>query len=345
MSKHSQPSGRHGDNQKRRAAPRREQSGTHTALVIGWAFLGLMILLAVAAIIALLPRREKPAAPAAPQATTAPGPGGSAFVNPETTAPPLSTQDGQGGRSVVISDILCDYAEPEEVVVGTLQSVDLTALAESVIQNVRSAGWGEVEYTVTENGSLLLHAASLPQLSAADYEKQTDFLASSQPENLARTFLDNSGLIGLLRQYGLNLSSAAENNGGEITFRGTGDAPQAECSVRFTFLFTGAFNQAVVRAVYLSDAVTVRDIVPLKRAVAHAVTWDAGEEAVTAVTGVELRHVRGIPFYVLTCSDGTVAYALAVTEDALGQVPGAEAVYRELLSGGIQDNIAIPGAA
>jgi hypothetical protein len=99
--------------------------------------------------------------------------------------------------------------------------------------------------------------------------------------------------------------------------------------VRFTFLFTGAFNQAVVRAVYLADAVPVRDLVPLAKAVTRAVTWDGGGEAVTAVTGVELRSIRGVPFYVLSCADGTVAYALAVTEDSCrpprrgGGLPGA----------------------
>lgn len=84
-----------------------------------------------------------------------------------------------------------------------------------------------------------------PALTPDNYDKQEAFLASSQPENAARTFLEHSGLIGLLRNYGLELGTAAENDNGVITFRGTGSTAQSECSVRFSFLYTGDFNQAV----------------------------------------------------------------------------------------------------
>ena len=181
-------------------------------------------------------------------------------------------------------------------------------------------------------------------LSAADYDRQTAFLAGSLPENLARTFLDNSRLITLLRDYGLYMSTNAVNNAGEISFSGIGDMPGTECSARFAFLFTGAFNQAVIRATCLADTVTTDKVVKLNSAARRALTWTPGGESETRVASVELRHIRGLPFYVFECTDGTAAYALAVEEDALSAVPGTAELYNELLSEGIQDNLTVPGA-
>ena len=182
-------------------------------------------------------------------------------------------------------------------------------------------------------------------LSGDDFERQSAYLASDKPEAAARTFLENSRLAALLQPYGLHLDLTAENNGGEITFRGVGDAPQSRCSVQLTFLYTGAFSQAVIRAVYLADTVTTRDVLSLNKAMDRAVTWDAGSGEATRVTAVELRHVRGLPFYVLTCADGTVAFALAISEETLALCPGAAETYRQMLADGIQDNLVMPGAA
>ena len=323
-----------------RSKPRgRAPKNTKGMLLAGWLFLGLMLVLSVGLLVHLL--TQKPQAVPQPMPTADPGPAGSAFSGPVQA---LTTDEGRGGRAVAIKGIDCDFMPPKEVVVGRLETVDLTETAREVSRNVQAAGWGETVWSLTDNGSLLLRAKDLTPLSAADYDRQTAFLASSQPENMARTFLENSRLIPLLKNYGITLSTAAENTDGEISFHGTGDTPGAECTARFTFLFTGAFNQAVIRAVHLADAVTTDRLVSVKQAASSAVTWSAGGEASTRVTGVELRHIRGIPFYVLTCADGTVAYALAVEEEVLDAVPGAGDVYKHLLSGGIQDNIAIPGA-
>ena len=150
-------------------------------------------------------------------------------------------------------------------------------------------------------------------------------------------------MIGLLRDYGLTLSTQVENNDGEILFRGTGTLPGCECTARFTFLYTGAFDQAVIRAVYLADAVTVSDVIPLSKAASRAVTWMAGTGESVVVTDAELRHVSGLPFYALTCSDGTTAFALAVDEDALSAVPGARETYDSLMSDGIENNVSLSG--
>ena len=226
---------------------------------------------------------------------------------------------------------------------GVLKSVDLTALGETVAANVAANGWGSVTYSVSENGSLLLQNPGAPALTPDNYEKQEAFLASSRPENAARTFLEHSGLIGLLRSYGLELGTAAENDNGVITFRGTGSTAQSECSVRFSFLYTGDFNQAVVRAVYLDGAADVPALAP-KKAASNAVTWDSADEGAVSVTAVELRSVRGLPFYAFTCSDGSVAYALACDESALDAVSGAQEIYEEIMRDGLREYVEIRGA-
>jgi hypothetical protein len=297
-----------------------------------------VIFLAAAVFFRLLPERaDTPAV----VPTAAPGPAGSAFT--ARGEQELSTDDGRGGRSVSVKAVDCGFMPPEEITFGRLSTVDLSDIGKKVSDNVRAAGWGETVWSVTENGALLLRAANMTALSGADFEKQSAFLKTEKPEQISRTFLDNSGLIGLLRDYGLTLSTQVENNDGEIVFRGTGSLPGCECTARFTFLYTGAFDQAMIRAIYLADAVTVTDVVPLSKAAKQAVTWMAGTGESVVVTDAELRHVRGLPFYVLTCSDGTTAFALAVDEDALSAVPGARETYDSLMSDGIENNVALSG--
>lgn len=329
--------------EKRR--PPRRRGGTSVTLVIGWIFLGVMLILAAAAVIALLPRGERTEIPVqeAEPLPDADGPG-SAFKTDET-APPMTILDGTGGRKVEIGSFQCDFTPPETVTVSVLRSVDLASVGETVRANVAAAGWGDVAFSVTGNGELLIRAASQQVLPGADYERQEAFLASSQPENLARTFLENSGLIPLLREHGLYLTNQVENDGGMIIFRGTGDAPGTECAISFSFLYTGAFNQAILRATYLDGAVTTDRVLSLKKAGESAVTWSFAENGEVTVIDAQIRQIRGLPFYVFTGEDGTVAYALAVERAALREVPGAEAVFEEMMRSGIQENVEYPGAA
>ena len=314
---HSAPSRRR-EGAKKAAPARKAGAGHRGMLLAGWGFLAAVILLAAAVFVRLLPEREE--APAIVP-TAAPGPAGSAFT--VQAEQPLPAGDGRGG--------------------GRLSTVDLSDIGKKVSDNVRAAGWGDTVWSVTENGALLIRAANMTVLSGADFEKQSAFLKTDKPEQISRTFLDNSGLIGLLRDYGLTLSTQVENNDGEILFRGTGTLPGCECTARFTFLYTGAFDQAVIRAVYLADAVTVSDVIPLSKAASRAVTWMAGTGESVVVTDAELRHVSGLPFYALTCSDGTTAFALAVDEDALSAVPGALETYDSLMSDGIENNVSLSG--
>ena len=155
--------------------------------------------------------------------------------------------------------------------------------------------------------------------------------------------MENSRLITLLKDYGLNLSTAAENRDGEISFHGSGSVPGTECSATFVFMYTGAFNQAMIRATYLANAVSTEELIELRKAAKKAVTWTPVGDSQTRASAVELRHIRGIPFYVFTCADGSEAYALAVKEDALAAVPGAEETYRRLMTSGIQDSLTVTG--
>ena len=326
---------RGGAGKKRRALTR----GEKTALLVLWVFLGLTLLAALAALVTLLAGKGRAGA----SGPAAPGPG-SAY-SAQQTAPPIVTQEGTSGRKVDIRQIACDYGEPQELTVGGLRSVDLSEMGAALAKNAGAAGWGEIVWDVTSDGSLLLRAAQPAALTADAFERQEAFLASAQPENLARTFLDNCGLIPLLREHGLTLSTQAENNNGMITFRGSGAAAQTDCYVRFSFLYTGAFNQAVVRAVYLSGATVCTRVVPLKTAAASAVTWSSADSGPTNVTAVEIRSIRGLPFYVLTCQDGTEAYALAVEQGALAEIPGAAELYAEMMREGIVEYVETPGAA
>ena len=332
----------HRGGKKKRPSRRRRSAGI--ALVAGWIVLIVLNTLAAAAVLALLPRGSRTGSSVI-ENTPLPGSDGpgSAFRTDET-APPLTILDGTGGRKVEIGQFRCDYTPPESVTVGVLRSVDLASVGETVRANVSAAGWGDVACSVTGTGELLIRAASQTVLAGADYPRQEAFLASAQPENLARTFLENSGLIPLLREHGLQLSTAVENDGGMITFRGTGDAPGAECAVSFSFLYTGAFNQAVLRATYLDSSVTTDRVLSLKKAGESAVTWSSAENGDVTVVKAELRQIRGLPFYVFTGEDGTVSYALAVERTVLGEVSGAETVFSELMRSGIQEYVEISGA-
>ena len=340
-------SSRNRDSGRRRAAPRRGGKDA-SLLLIGWIFLGVVLILAVAAIALLLPGRaagEKTGPDPAPTALPAGSSGGSAFAA-EETAPPLTYAEGTGGRLVDVGRIRCDFTEPESITFGVLRGVDMSAVAPTLVSNAAATGWGTLECSWSDDtGYLLLRASQHPVLNGDDLERQEAFLASAQPENLARTFMDNIGLIPLLRDYGITLTNYAENNDGMITFRGRGQDEQSQCSVEFSFLFNGAFNQAVVRAVYLSGEVTTDKVLSLKKAAQSAVTWSSAESGAVDVTAVELRSIRGLPFYVLTCSDETVAYALAVPESELDASAGARQIYEGMMRDGIQEYMEIPGAA
>ena len=305
-------------------------------LRIGWIFLALVLALAVVAVIWLLRPAETAALvePGSPAPTQAP-------ARPARTES-RETEPSVGGRKVSIRGIDCDFTPPESLTFGVYGGVDFSPAFETIRSNIVRGGWGGVSCTDTGDG-VLIRSAEAPGLSAADYDKQTEFLASDRPEALARTLLQDSGLVSVLAQYGLTLDLTAENDGGAIRFRGGGEG--GTCSVEFSFLFTGAFNQARLRAVALRDPVTTEDVVPLARAAAEAVSWASSGEENTRVTAAEIRSFRGLPFYVLQCDDGTTAYALAVTEKALDASPEARNVYEELLRSGLQEYVSIPGIA
>ena len=54
--------------------------------------------------------------------------------------------------------------------------------------------------------------------------------------------------------------------------------------------------------------------------------------------------MRGLPFYAFTCSDGSVAYALACDESALDSVSGAREIYEETMRDGLREYVEISGA-
>lgn len=324
---------------KKKAPPSGRTGGKRRGLQLaGWGFLAAVIVLAAVVLVRMIPNRQTTEDV---PATAVPGPAGSAFST--QTQQTVSVGEAKGGRSVSIRGFDCDYTPPSEITFGRLSTVDLSAIGKKVSENALATGWGETVWSVTENGSLLLRAANMAVLNGADFDRQSAFLKTDKPEQIARTFLDNCGLIPLLRDYSLTLSTQVENNDGEIIFRGSGTLPGCECSARFTFLYTGAFDQAVIRAVYLADAVTTADVTPPEKAASRAVTWMAGSEENVRVSSVELRHVSGLPFYVFTCSDGTAAFALAVGEDALSAVPGAAETYERLMSDGIENNVSLSG--
>lgn len=332
----SRPAVRRGDEKKKKTAG--AAGGVNRLLWIGWGFLAVVLVLAAAVGIRLA---SGDADTEEPTPTIDPGPAGSAFG--EDGVQTLTTGEGGGGRTVNITGVDCAYTEPAEITFGLLENVDVSDIGAQVAENVKAAGWGEIQWSLAEDGSLLLRSVDPPVLGGSDFAKQAEFLTSDKPENFARTFLENSGMVSLLGGYGLSLStSQVENNDGEIIFTGTSSQPGGTCELRMIFYYTGAFNQAALRATYLAEAVTTDRVTPLRQAVKNAVTWTSGSGE-TRVTEVELRHIRGLPFYVLTCADGTVAYALAVEEDALKDVPGAAEVYQELLSSGIEDNMAVSG--
>ena len=129
-----------------------------------------------------------------------------------------------------------------------------------------------------------------------------------------------------------------------MIFTGIG-ADGASCSVRFTFLYTGEFNQACIRASVLTDEVATDRVVDPAKAASQAVSWTAsgGEDA--EVTGIEIRRIRGLPVSVFSCADGTAAYALAVEEEVLAQCPGAAELWQEMSAEGIREYEEMPGAA
>ena len=315
-------------------------------LLAGWIFLGVVLVLAVAAIAMLLRGRSAPGEaaplPTAPPLPVSDGPGG-AFATEETAAP-ITFAEGTHGRLVEIRRIACDFTEPETITFGVQQGVDTRAMADTLTANAAAAGWGKLSWKCSDDGYLLLRAEEHQVLNGDDFERQEAFLASAQPENLARTFMDNVGLVPLLRDYGITLSNYAENNGGMITFRGRGQDERTECTVQFSFLYTGAFNQMVLRGTYLSGAVTTDKVLSLKKAAENAVTWGSAENGAVDVVDAELRSIRGLPFYALTCSDGTVAYALAVPEPELDAVPGARSILEGIMANGIQEYMEVPGA-
>ena len=301
----------------------------------GWIFLALVILaVGVAAYFLLIRQGEDPADPGL-------------VWEPGEWLPSLSDDSGEqteatGGVSISVNGIQCAFEQPQQLEFGVQKALDLTGIAQTVCDNAQAAGWGEIIYSQSSDGSLIFYRRNAGTLSADELEQQKQFQESGRSEDYARTFLTDCGLYGLLQGYGISLSTQAENNEGEILFSGQADGPLSQCLVRLNFFYTGALNQMKVYAVHLDGAVTV-PAVPLEEAVKYAVSWTSPGGEPTQVTQATVRYIRGIPFYDLLCADGTQAYALAVAESDLAANPEAEALYRQLMESGIQEYVQTDG--
>lgn len=316
----------------------RNSDFSHNRLIrlAGWAFLAVAIIAAVVAIVFLAKKDDtklpvwEPVYPSSSNGT-------------ETSAGGSLSGDS-GGRGVIIDGIQCAFTPPAELTFGVVESVDLSAIAGRVCDNARAAGWGQIVSSLSEDGSLLFYRENASVLPGDKYEEQAKFLQSSRPEDLARTFLTDSRLYDLLAGEGIRLSLDIQRDGGALLFRGSADGVQTESWVRLSFLYDGSLNQVKVYAVHLADPITTAEVLSLEKAAANAVSWSSSGSAATQVTAAEIRSVSGIPFYVLTCADGTTAYALAVKESVLDESPGARAVYDELMLTGIQEYVRVEGA-
>jgi len=326
-------------NPSRHSPPPGNEQKNKRILLIGWIFLGVVVLLVIAAALYfLLPRKN-----AVPETSAAPAAASAGYAAEQQPAHQY-TASADGGGSMSIKKILCDSEEPETLTYGLLSVPDLTSVGETAAANAKAAGWGTVKPTLSQDGTLILSGESAPFLNAGAYEQQKEFLASSQPEAMARTFLEQSGLIRLLRDLGLTVSTDAVNEDGEISFLGSGEVSGSECSITFSFLYTGDFNQARIRCSILTDPAVTDEVIDLRRAASQAVTWSsAGDEDVN-VDAVEIRSIRGLPFYVFHCDNGENAYALAISRDALAAVTGAEELYEEIMAQGIQEKLVLSGA-
>ena len=314
-----------------------ERSRSRVLRVSGWVFLGVVLLLAVVAILFLLKPERAAATEEDDSLSFSPG----QLYRPAANDTSSGETVDNTGNSVHIRSLKADFTPPEELSFGIRQSIDFSSLAPTVCERVRAAGWGKVSYRTSDDGSLVFYAEEVPVLGGNEQEQQSAFLATDQPEALARTFLQDSGLVALLSESGLSLDLTGENKNGSFCFYG--DDPE-DCSLRFSFFYTGAFNQLRVRAFGMTDSVTTDAVVPLSAALARAFSWSASASEETDALSVEIRSIRGIPFYVFTCEDGSAAYALAVDESVLSEKEEVYSVYQEILHSGIQEYIELPGA-
>lgn len=307
---------------------------------LGIAALAVVLLAAAGAVLFLIltGEGEKPeTAPAGPSVPVWYGEG----AKQENGAPAASVPE-TGGNQAKISRVP-DTDTPGTLTLGLAEAVDFSADADTIAANLAQAGWGRLKWSVSSDGGLLLYNPEAPVLSPEDYEKQTAWLETSGPEQQARTFLQNSGVLRRLEARGYTLDLTAIHKEGDIAFEGS-DAAGMPCSIRFSFLYTGSFNQAVLTAETMENTSVTDRVISAKRASDKAHTWNGtGAEAVEALS-CELRSIRGIPFWVYHCADGSTAYALAVEEEALSQVPGLAGTYAGLMELGLQEYVFVPGA-
>ena len=306
-----------------------------TAALAGWIFLGAAIMAAVVVIVLLLKQTE----PELPDWEPV-------YPSNETVAVPETGGHAgdEGGSNVIINGIQCAFTPPAELTFGVVESLDLTAIGDTICANAARNGWGTLTTAVSSDGSLLFYPKNASALSGDKYEEQARFMDSSRPEDLARTFLTDSGIYYQLLNRGIDLSLDIERQDGALVFRGKGTGIGSQSYVRLSFLYDGSLNQMKVYAVQLADAVTTQLVVSLEKAASQAVSWNSTGLSATQVTAAEIRSVSGLPFYVLTCADGTTAYALAVEESVLNGSPRAKAVYEELMLTGIQEYVRLEGA-
>lgn len=318
------------NNRKRSTVP-----NIRIVALAGWIFLAAAILVAVVVIVVLLGQKEPEVPDWEPTYPT----------NQTVEAPQTGgTAGAEGGSSVIINGIQCSFTPPAELTFGVVESVDLTPIADTICANAARNGWGSLVYRPSDDGALVFYPANAAVLPGDKYEEQAAFMDSSRPEDLARTFLTDSGIYNHLANYGITLSLDMERTGGALLFRGSSAGQESESWVRLSFLYDGSLNQMKVYAEELADAVTTQAVVPLEKAASQAVSWNSTGLSATQVTAAEIRSIRGIPFYVFACADGTTAYALAVEESALEASPRAKAEYESRMLTGIQEYVRLEGA-
>lgn len=247
-------------------------------------------------------------------------------------------------------EIETEYDEPSDLYIAKQSSVQLTEEdMETIIHNLTETGWNDVTGRLSSFQSDTQFVLNLSQPETFDYsslgekDEIPNFTATEKHVEFAKQFLNDSGIINVLKGHGVELSNQPSDETFATLFYGYYQGFRTETYLRLHFSPDGTLGDAQLYVVSFEDPLLTSKILPLEEAIKDAfycsVCTGLGDDKYSIIS-VEAVYKSGLPFYELELhneQNGTImnGYALAVDYNEIESDEELMKVFDNLMRDGI----------